>query len=106
MIEDHYYSGSDPVMSSVFHLDGDDLRMTHFCAGNNQPRLKADTIDSEERSVFFSMVDITNLASPDAGHVNSVKVEFPSDDELIVEFGYTRAGKKSLERIELRRVSD
>src|SRR5215470_20410230 len=29
---------STPVMTSVYHLDGRDLRMTHFCGAQNQPR--------------------------------------------------------------------
>ena len=29
------------VMTSVYHLDVADLRMTHFCGAQNQPRLKA-----------------------------------------------------------------
>src|SRR5258708_30371944 len=31
---------SVPVMTSVYHLDGPDLRMTHFCRAQNHPRLK------------------------------------------------------------------
>ena len=29
---------STPVMTSVYHLDGRDLRMTHFCGAQNQPK--------------------------------------------------------------------
>src|SRR5438046_1356708 len=39
-----------PSMTSVYHLDGDDLRMTHFCAAHNQPRLKADRVDEADGS--------------------------------------------------------
>ena len=28
------------TMTSVYHEDGGTLRMTHFCAANNQPRLR------------------------------------------------------------------
>ena len=33
--------------------------MSHFCT-HNQPRLKADTIDSEGDSIHFDLVDATN----------------------------------------------
>lgn len=31
---------SEPLMTSVYHLDGPDLRMTHYCAAGNQPRFR------------------------------------------------------------------
>src|SRR5690242_11833427 len=34
-------TGETPSMTTVYHTDGADLRMTHFCAAQNQPRLKA-----------------------------------------------------------------
>lgn len=50
-------------MTSVYHLDGTDLRMTHFCAAQNQPRLKAPAFGPENSGVKFSFVDKTNLRS-------------------------------------------
>ena len=35
----------EPSMTSVYHLDGADLRMTHCCGAQNQPRFKAQRID-------------------------------------------------------------
>src|SRR5512137_1642123 len=40
LVEDLVQEGK-PTMTSVYHLDGNDLRVTHFCAAGNQPRLKA-----------------------------------------------------------------
>src|ERR1700686_1197643 len=48
-------------MTSVYHLDGADLRMTHFCGAQNQPRLKAERIDLAHGIVDFGFVDVTNL---------------------------------------------
>src|SRR5881227_3335701 len=50
-----------PVMASVYHLDGADLRMTHFCGAQNQPRLKAGRVDLAHGAVDFGFVDVTNL---------------------------------------------
>jgi hypothetical protein len=33
--------GGVPTMTTVYHLDEADLRMTHYCGAKNQPRLKA-----------------------------------------------------------------
>jgi hypothetical protein len=40
-------------MTSVYHLDGADLRMTHYCGAQNQPRLKAQRIDIPRGAVDF-----------------------------------------------------
>src|SRR5438045_8155180 len=61
---------STPVMPSVYHLDGRDLRMTHFCGAQNQPRLKARRIDLDHGAIDFEFVDATNLLSPEAPHVH------------------------------------
>src|SRR5262245_26894912 len=45
-VVENLYMGDDalPSMTSVYHLDGSDLRMTHYCGARNQPRLKASRI--------------------------------------------------------------
>jgi hypothetical protein len=84
----HYYiagDGSGVVedlsngMTSVDHLDGTDLRMTHFCPAHNQPRLKA-AFGSDNSGITFSFVDITNLSSPKAGHVEGLDIKFLAAD--------------------------
>ena len=101
VIEDLYMGDQTaPSMTSVYHLDGADLRMTHYCAAQNQPRLKADRI--EDDIVTFTFIDATNLSKQPA-HVEAVELRFPADDRLVVRFTFTGA-KKSIEHIELKRV--
>jgi hypothetical protein len=92
-----------PSMSSVYHLDGADLRMTHYCAANNQPRLKASRIDEAGGVIEFSFVDGTNLAARPA-HVHAVELRFPGQDRLVIRFTFAGGDKTSLEHIELKRV--
>jgi len=96
--------GGVPMMTSVYHLDGADLRMTHFCAAQNQPRLKAGHIDMEHGVVDFDFVDITNLAGPDAPHVNGLEIRFLTPDHVTLTFLFTGNGKTSREQIDLRRA--
>jgi hypothetical protein len=63
-------------MTSAYHLDGGDLRMTHFCAAQNQPRLRATAFGPDNSSIRFSFVDVTNLRSPVAGHVERFEIRF------------------------------
>ena len=92
-----------PSMTSVYHLDGPDLRMTHYCGANNQPRLKANRIDEERGVIQFSFVDATNLSVQPA-HVEAVEIRFLPADRLVIEFTFTGGATKSLEHLELRRV--
>jgi hypothetical protein len=93
-----------PNMTSVYHLDGADLRVTHFCGAQNQPRLKAQRIDLGHGTVDFDFVDITNLRSPDAPHVHGLEIHLIDSNHLTVTFRFQSGGKESRERISLQRV--
>jgi hypothetical protein len=53
--------GTDHEMMSVYHMDGDDLVLTHYCAGGNQPRMKLDIAASTPEKLQFAFVGGTNL---------------------------------------------
>jgi hypothetical protein len=99
-------TGGEPDMTSVYHLDGADLRMTHFCGTGNQPRLKASKIDNAQGILDFSFVDATNLASAEAPHVYGVEMRFISADHFTLTFLFEGAGKRSRERIDLKRMGE
>jgi hypothetical protein len=108
----HYYitgNGSAVVedlsngMSSVYHLDGTDLRMTHFCAAQNQPRLKATAFGPDNSGITFSFVDITNLSSPKAGHVQGLDMKFLAADHITLRFHFVSDGRVRDELLDLKR---
>jgi len=90
-------------MTTVYHLDGSDLRATHYCAAGNQPRLKATSTDDVNKVVKFHMVDITNLPTPEAGHVRDLELRLTSASQITILFTFVGSGKESVERIELAR---
>lgn len=94
-----------PSMTSVYHLDGADLRMTHYCAAQNQPRLKARTIDVANGILDFDFVDATNLRAPDAPHVYGLEMRLLSADHITLTFLFEAGDKHSKEFIDLRRTS-
>ncbi|HEV3222097.1 MAG TPA: hypothetical protein VGZ90_04425 [Puia sp.] len=91
------------IMTSVYHLDGTELRVTHYCAAGNQPRLKASAFNSENKSVNFQLVDITNLTGPDAAHVKGIELRFTNIDKVTILFTFTMSGIDSIEQIDLNR---
>ena len=97
--------GDVPSMTTVYHLDGADLRMTHFCAAQNQPRLKATEFNEPDSSVAFSLIDVTNAATHPA-HVDAFALHIVDADDLTLTFDFRGAsGKKAIETIVLRRVT-
>jgi len=60
-------------MISMFHLDGDRLMLTHYCATGNQPRMVG-TLSPDGKSVTFNFLDATNVLSSQPGHMERVVV--------------------------------
>jgi hypothetical protein len=104
VVEDLITPGGEIAMTSIYHRDGADLRMTHYCATRVQTRMKATSIDEPQETVRFSFVDATNLQGPDAPHVNGFAIRFHDADHVTLFFTFTARGETSQERIELRRI--
>lgn len=59
-------------MISMIHMDGANrLVLTHYCGVGNQPRMAA-TVSPDGKTFTFDYFDATNLATPDAGHMQRV----------------------------------
>jgi len=94
--------GGHENMVSMIHMDGDRLLMTHYCGAGNQPRMKA-TLAPDGKSVAFDFVDATNLASPEAGHMQHVVFGMPDDDHHTEEWTFLDHGKEMKELFTLQR---
>ncbi|HZF13818.1 MAG TPA: hypothetical protein VFE33_33920 [Thermoanaerobaculia bacterium] len=105
LVENLLMNGDTPSMTSVYHLDGADLRMTHFCAAWNQPRLKATHIDETKGSAEFSFVDVTNVSAANSGYVEGVFLQVVDADHVNLRFNFGGGpGKSGVETIVLKRV--
>src|SRR6185436_13881923 len=96
--------GGAQTMTSIYHLDGADLRMTHYCAARNQPRLKVTRIDEAAGSVEFSFVDLTSGNGPDRGHVEGVFLHILDADHLNIKFIFGGGPGSGVENILVKRV--
>lgn len=81
------------TMVTVYHLDGDQLMMTHYCSANNQPRMKAQPASGEINSLAFSYLDATNLAPPDSGHMHRLVVTFQDKKHMSQDWTWREYGK-------------
>jgi hypothetical protein len=82
----------EPAMVSIYHPDGDRVMMTHYCSAHNQPRMKAEPAAADAKILKFDFVDITNLAAPDAGHMQRLVVTFEDKDHFSQEWTYKEKG--------------
>ena len=81
-------------MVTLYHPDKDRLVMTHYCILNNQPRMRG---AGDDKSLTFSKVDATNLASPGAPHMSKLILSFPDKDHLKHEWTMSASGQEKTE---------
>jgi hypothetical protein len=90
-------------MISMFHMDGPDrLLMTHYCAVGNQPRMLA-SVSPDGKTITFNFIDATNLASPDAGHMQRMILTLLDENHHTEEWTFNDHGKEHKAVFDLRR---
>lgn len=94
----------EETMITVYHMDGNDLRLTHYCSAQNQPRLKATSVSPEGRVVSFAFVDATNLPSTSAGHIHNLEITFIDNDRIQQKWTWLAQGRETHNVIQLTRV--
>lgn len=90
-------------MVSMFHADNGRLMMTHYCSAGNQPRMVA-SVAPDGRTFTFDFLDATNLATPDAGHMQKVVFTIADADHHTEEWVFADHGKEHRELFILQRA--
>lgn len=90
-------------MISMFHLDGPNkLLLTHYCGAGNQPRMQA-SVSPDGKTITFNFFDATNLASPDAGHMQRMVLTLLDENHHTEEWIFADHGKELKQFFDLRR---
>jgi hypothetical protein len=89
------FPGTAHEMVSVYHLDGDDLRMTHYCAAQNQPRVKLDRVNSTLDHLIFVFDGGTNLDPQKDMHIHGLQITFHQDGKVTSAWESYAGGKKA-----------
>jgi len=87
-------------MVTIYHPHNEKLVMTHYCILNNQPRMQG---AGDDRSLTFSLVDVTNLPSPSAPHMCKLVLSFPDKDQLKHEWTMRASGQDKTEAFSFER---
>ncbi len=83
----------EPGMVTVYHLNGDKLMMTHYCSLGNQPRMNAQMVTGEIKSLNFTFVDATNLPKATDAHMHNLAFTFKDKDHLTQMWTLRKDGK-------------
>ena len=97
------FEGSDHEMVTVYHRDGADLMLTHYCAAGNQPRMKA-AAGGDPDLLRFEFAGATNMDSAKAMHMHEAVIRFVDADHIESVWTSYQDGKPAGEaRFELHR---
>lgn len=94
-------------MINMYHVDGDDLVLTHYCAGGNQPQMKLDRSTATSKELRFDFTGGTNLDPSKDQHIHGAKIVFVDGDHVQSAWtGYQDGAEAGVMVFELARAGD
>jgi len=85
--------GSEHEMINMYHLDGDDLVLTHYCAGGNQPTMRLDREASTSENLVFVFTGGTNLDPEVDPHIHDAEISLLDGDRIVSTWKSFNAGE-------------
>ena len=78
------FPGSEHEMTNLYHMDGDVLVCTHYCAAGNQPRMVATaaTKTDEGTELRFELDSVSNLREGHDHYMGNLTVTLLDDGRL------------------------
>ena len=80
-VQETIFPGQPHEMVSVYHMDGKDVLMTHYCAAGNQPKMKLDA-KSKDNELKFAFAGGTNLDPAKDMHMHEGLITIIDDDHI------------------------
>ena len=94
--------GTPGEMVTVYHKEGNDLVLTHYCSAGNQPRMRATQIAGN--AISFDFDGGMNVDPKVSSHMHSVKLEFLGPDEIRATWVNWDKGRADPEHLGVFRV--
>ena len=83
-----YSPGKASEMLTIYHMDGDDLMLTHYCVLDNQPQMRFETSTAPGR-ISFAFAGGTNFDPEVDAHAHEGWTQLIDDDTIETEsIGY------------------
>ena len=78
----HMVEEGKPVeMTTLYYLDGDQIKLTHYCMAGNQPTMRG-TYAPDTKTLTFDLISISNTKSPNDGHMHHAVYVFLDNDHF------------------------
>ncbi len=97
------FPDTEKEMVTVYTLDGDEVKLTHYCMLGNQPVMRAGKM--EKGALTFRCDEkVGGAKSHDDPHMHSLTMTFLEDGKVRHDWGLSRGGKEvDRKRFELSR---
>lgn len=95
-VTERLFPGTGHEMLTVYHLDGSDLVLTHYCAMGNQPRMRlAQAAGADPLELRFDFAGGANVDPAKDGHMHSGRMVLRGPDRLEAEWAVYDKGKQA-----------
>lgn len=91
------------VTSTIYHLDGKDLRVSHFCGAGNHPRMIRSSSLANSSELRFTEVDVSNL-QPGGGYMSSIAFNFHDADSFTQKITWKLGDAERENALNYRRI--
>ncbi len=95
IIENYVDGNESAIMTTVYHLDNNDIRATHFCGAQNHPRMAGRVFDRSSNTLSLNFVDVSNLQTPADYHSRGIDLKIIDHDNVHVTFSGLENGEDS-----------
>lgn len=86
------FAGTDMEMVTVYHRDGDNLLLTHYCMLGNQPQMRARPV-GDGNELFFEFAGGCNIDPAKDKHMHQARIRFVDDNHVHSEWELFADGK-------------
>jgi hypothetical protein len=93
VLESHEGDGHSDSMITIYHMDGGDLVLTHYCSMGNAPRMRA-KVTPGAKELVFAYMDATNV-DKDGAHMHKLIVRLDDADHLTQEWTMKDGAKET-----------
>ncbi|MBS0187474.1 MAG: hypothetical protein JSS51_05360 [Planctomycetes bacterium] len=76
------FAGGEHEMTNMYHMDGQAIVCTHYCAMGNQPRMKCDSSSVSGDSIRFTLDKVSNLRKPDESCMREMVLTFKDPNTI------------------------
>lgn len=96
VVREIMFAGHAHEMTNVYHMDGDELVLVHYCAMGNQPRMEARLDDGHHHAanqIHFQFDEVSNLTAPDQAYMGDMLLTFIDDNHYTQTWKHYKASK-------------